>query len=101
MSIKIKLMQYPNQTFPVTLDSSRYEITIKDVDQCLTIDITKDDAVIIQGCRILPNSLIIPYTYLTDGNFILVTQDEELPDWNQFEITQELFYLTGDEITDI
>ena len=94
-------MQYPNQTFPVTLSGSRYEITIKDAEQCMIVDIVKDDVTIIQGVRLLPNSLIIPYTYLVNGNFVLTTQDDELPDWNEFEITQELFYLASDEIKEL
>lgn len=97
--IKISLIQHPNQTFPVILDGTRYDLTIKDSDGILIIDIAKDDQIIITGQRVLPNTLIIPYNHLADGNFVLSTKDDELPDWNKFEITQELFYLTGDELT--
>lgn len=99
--IKIKLINYPRQQFPVTLNGSRYELIIKDCNGFMTIDIARNDTEIIKGHRLLPNTPIIPYNHLTDGNFVLSTQNEELPDWNKFEITQELFYLMGDELTGI
>lgn len=99
--IKIKLIKYPNQTFPVTLNGSRYELTIKDCDGFLIMNVIKDDIIIIKGQRLLPNTPIIPYNYLSDGNFVLSTKDDELPDWNKFEITQEFFYLTSNELEEI
>ena len=51
-----------------------------------------------QLLSILPNQPIIAYPRLECGNFILQTEDDDLPDWQKFGKTQQLIYLTPEEI---
>lgn len=95
--LEISLIQHPNQTFPVILEGSRYDLTIKDGDGFLIMDVIRDDVVILQGQRLLANTPIIPYNYLTQGNLVIITDNDDLPDWQQFGITQQLYYLTVEE----
>ncbi len=95
--IEISLIQHPNQTFPVILEGVRYDLTLKDCGNFMVIDIVRDDIVIIQGQRLLPYTPLIPYKYLANGNLIFATENNELPDWNKFGVTQQLFYLTSEE----
>lgn len=92
--IEISLIQHPNQTFPVILEGVRYDLTIKDCDGFMVIDIVRDDITILQGQRLLPNTSVIPYNYLTQGNLVLSTENNQFADWRQFGITQQLYYLT-------
>lgn len=95
--LEISLIQHPNQTFPVILEGSRYDLTIKDGDGFLIMDVVRDDVMILQGQRLLANTPIIPYNYLTQGNLVIITDNDDLPDWQQFGITQQLYYLTVEE----
>lgn len=95
--IKISVIQHPNQTFPVILEGARYDLTIKDCDGFMIMDVIRDDVVILQGQRLLANTPIIPYNYLTQGNLVIITDNDDLPDWQQFGITQQLYYLTVEE----
>lgn len=95
--INISVIQHPNQTFPVILEGARYDLTIKDCDGFMIMDVVRDDVVILQGQRLLANTPIIPYNYLTKGNLVIITDNDDLPDWQQFGITQQLYYLTVEE----
>lgn len=95
--IKISVIQHPNQTFPVILEGARYDLTIKDCDGFMIMDVVRDDVVILQGQRMLANTPIIHYNYLTQGNLVIITDNDDLPDWQQFGITQQLYYLTDEE----
>lgn len=95
--IEIAVIQHPNQTFPVILEGARYDLTIKDCDGFMIMDVVRDDITILQGQRLLANTPIIPYNYLTQGNLVIITDNDDLPDWQQFGITQQFYYLTVEE----
>ena len=98
---KLTLQPIANQSFSVEFDGSSYDIVIRNIDSTnnkMAIDITRDNIVIIQGFEIVGNTRIIPYPYLEKGNFTLSTNDDELPNYTQFGISQFLYYITVAEL---
>ena len=62
-------------------------------------DVYRNDAALLLGQRIAVGTPIIPYQYLQGaGNFILLVDNEELPDWRQFGVTQQLLYVEPGEL---
>lgn len=94
----INLIAIPNQSLSVRLDDVRYEFRFKETNGIMMVDITRNDVVILSGQRIVAGTPLIPYTYLEHGNFFILTEDEDLPYYTQFGITQSFVYLTVAEI---
>lgn len=94
----IPLSAIPNQEFSVRLDDTRLVLRIKEARGVMVADVQRDDLVLVSATRVLAGELIIPYTYLQQGNFLILTVDDELPDWRQFGVTQTLVYLTEEEM---
>ncbi|SFN98137.1 phage baseplate plug family protein [Xenorhabdus japonica] len=95
---EIPLRAIPNQRLAVTLDGVNWVITIKAARQMMICDIQRDEVMVIQGSRLIPNAPLIPYACLgSAGNFVLLTEQDELPWWAQFESTQTLIYWSHDD----
>lgn len=64
-------------------------------------DINCNSIQLLNGTRIVAGFPIIPYPayFQPNGNFLLLTTNEALPDYNEFGITQTLIYLSAAEIT--
>ena len=45
-----------------------------------------------------PGMPLLPYRYQERGNFLLLTNEGDLPDFTQFGVTQFLVYLTAAEL---
>lgn len=98
----IELARVPNQSFSVTLEGVRWDITIKQAREVMIVDISRDSIEILRGQRIVAGTPIIPYRYLQeDGNFLLLTDGDELPNWERFEVDQQLIYASAAEIAAI
>ena len=98
----IDITQVPNQSFTITLEGVRWDLTIKQATSSMFMDAVADDVPIITGQRIVAGTPIIPYQYLAqDGNFLIMTENDELPSWERFEVDQVLIYATFDEIAAI
>jgi len=97
----IPLATAPQQSLSVRLDDSRLVLTLKKVKGCMVADLERDGEYVIRGTRVLAGEPIIPYAYLEEGNFLLQTINDELPDWTQFGVSQTLLYLTVAEVTDL
>lgn len=94
----IPLSAIPNQEFSVRLDDTRLVLRLKEARGVMVADVQRDDLVLVSATRVLAGELIIPYAYLQQGNFLILTVDDELPDWRQFGVTQTLVYLTEEEM---
>ena len=97
---QIPLQPVPNQSLSFTQDENRWEVTIKQAVTSMIADVTINDVRVISGVRIPGDDFILPYTYMgvMQGNLMLTTQQELLPDWQLFGQTQQLFYWTPDEM---
>jgi hypothetical protein len=92
----------PNQEFSVTVDGNRWDFVIKEAVSSMICDLSLNDEVILSGARIVAGTPIIPYEYMRrQGNFIILTENEEIPYWTQFGVSQQLIYASVAELDDI
>lgn len=90
----------PNQEFSVTVDGNRWDFVIKEAVSSMICDLSLNDEVILSGARIVTGTPIIPYEYLRrQGNFIILTENEELPYWTKFGVNQQLIYASAEELS--
>lgn len=95
----ISLAAVPNQDLFVQLEERAYQITLHAAgSDAVCITVVRDGETIISGQRLVTGTPVLPYRYMESGNFILTTDAEALPDWQQFGITQFLTYVTADEL---
>lgn len=96
--IQIALERIPNQSFSIRLDSRFYNITLKSTNGVMAATVVRDDVIIEEGMRLVGGGLMLPYKYQENGNFLLTTMNDELPDYLQFGITQFLIYASPAEL---
>lgn len=95
----IPLDAVPNQQMSVTLDNNRWVITVQEARGVMCATLELNGTVIIAGQRIVAGSPLIPYPYLwRNGNFWLLTENDELPYWDRFGIDQSLIYVSYGEL---
>lgn len=96
---EIELNSTPNQSLGVTLNGINYKLNIKLFDDVLYMTVYAANVLLCSGVRAMPNQVVIPYPYLTDGgNFFWYCSDGEYPDWNKFNNRHKLLWLTDAEI---
>lgn len=67
----------------------------------MAADVARDDVTLIRGVRLVAGSPVLPYARLMGsgpGNFLLMTTDGALPWWEQFGVSQYLYYYTLAEL---
>jgi hypothetical protein len=94
----IPIAAVPSQSLSIRVDNVRIVLRIKEANGVMIADVERDNTAIISGTRVLAGEPIIPYRYLEEGNFLVLTIDDELPDWREFGISQSLIYITADEV---
>jgi hypothetical protein len=100
--IEVPLQAVANQSFTVTLAGFRFALTIKEANGVMCLDVVRDEVELLRGHRIVAAAPLLPYRYLQDaGNFVLLTENDELPYYPQFGFTQQLVYLTAAEVADL
>lgn len=58
-----------------------------------------NDVLLLSGQRIVAGSPLIPYKYLQgSGNFWILTEDDELPYYDRFNVDQQFIYVSPGEI---
>lgn len=98
--IDIPLATEANQSFTIVLEGQVWEVTLKEANGTMACTVVRDNVVIIQNTRVLPYAPIIPYPYLELGNLVITTENDELPYWTAFNVTQYLVYLTPAEMAE-
>ena len=98
--IDVSLQQLPSQEFSIALENSRYVIRIVQTNSMTAITITQDDIVLIENQRLLPNDFILRSNLVDadSGNFFMLVQDDSIPNFEAFGVTQFLTYLDSDEL---
>lgn len=98
----ITLQAIPSQSVIITLDSNRYEIPIKDAGGFMVYGVIRNGLTILEnGNRIVNGSPLLPYKYMEAGNLALSVPDAELPNYEQFGLTQFLYYASQEELESI
>lgn len=62
------------------------------------VDITRNGSPVVSGMRAVAGTFLIPYGYLESGNFLIITTNEEYPDYRQFGLSQYLIYFSQAEL---
>ena len=97
--IQINLLKEPNQSFKFQVGGELYDIAIRTTRDATFISIGRDGVELFNSHILIPNQSIRRYNYLvTGGNFVLSTQNNNLPDYTKFGDSQFLYYLTLDEL---
>lgn len=97
--IELTLQATANQSFSVTLEGRRYELTFKEAGGIMCVDVVRDGVTLLQGHRCVANAPLLPYAFLQDGgNFAFLTENDDMPYYASFDFTQSLVYLTADEV---
>lgn len=101
MSQIIELRQIKSQRASIRLDENLYEFRVYSVQGGMAFDMIRDEVLILSGFRLVSGTPLIPYQHLESGNFMMIIPDNELPDYNQFGITQNLIYFSDSELVAI
>lgn len=95
----IPLEAIPNQSLSLTLDENRWDITVKWCGSVMAIDLALNDVQMLQGHRLVAGVDVIPYQHLSSaGNFFFITENGDLPYWEEFGDTQQMVYLSPAEL---
>ncbi len=100
MSKIIELQPIATQTLEITINSQRYSLRIVEIGGNMAADVLLNDVSIVRGVRLVANNLVILYPHLrgVGGDFMMSTQDDEIPYYTSFGLTQFLIYLAPDEL---
>lgn len=89
----------PSQTLSfIDPDENQWDIGIRAVASSIAFSFTLNGTLLIQNVCAVAGYRIIPYDYLESGNFVLVTQAQQVPDYTQFGVTQQLLFLAAADI---
>lgn len=96
--IDVGIATLANQALSIQLDERFYEIELREANGVMSATITRDGVTLISNVRVTAGTPLLPYRYQESGNFIMTTDGEAIPYWDQFNVTQFLVYLSADEL---
>lgn len=96
----VPIQSLPNQELTIVLDGILYDLAIRETVGCMSMDVTRAGVVVVQGQRCVADAPVLPYVSLEGpfGNFVFITNDGDLPYWDQFGSSQILMFGTSVEI---
>lgn len=94
----VPLQNLPNQELSIPLDNNQWDISLRSANGTIAATFTLNGIVLIENVRVVAGMRMLPYKYLENGNFALITQSFEIPDYTKFGITQSLLYFSQDEL---
>ena len=98
---EIPLKQFPRQSLSVVLDNSLYELSLKECNGIMAVTVIRDGETIVNNRRACAGVPIIPSSYLNDGNFFILTSNDNLPYYTQFEHSNTFVFLTNEELNNV
>lgn len=98
--IQIPLEAIPNQSFTITINNVIYNFVIKETNGVMSCSITKNNVLLVENSRMASGMLLLPYEYMEqgDGNFFMLTYNDDYAYYTQFGVTQTLVYLTQEDL---
>lgn len=95
--------EYANQEFDIVINEveKSIHILLQTVENVLMMSVFVNNEQIGIPFMCFPNQPVIPYPYmerLISGNFIFETQDDNYPNWETFDKTCFLYFVTLDEL---
>lgn len=98
---EIQLTSVPRLSLSTLIGKVFYEVSIKECNGIMAATVIRDGVTIVDNRRCCAGVPIIPRGHLEDGNFFILTSDDELPYFNQFDGKDQLIYLSQEEIGEI
>lgn len=96
--IDVGIATLPNQSLSIQLDERFYDIHLREANGVMAATIERDGVTLVSNIRVTAGTPLLPYRYQEAGNFIMTTDGEAIPYWDQFGVTQFLVYLSADEL---
>ena len=96
--IDVGIAALANQALSIQLDERFYEIELREANGVMSASITRDGVALISNVRVTAGTPLLPYRYQESGNFVMTTDGETIPYWDQFGVTQSLVYLSAAEV---
>ena len=99
----IQLQNIPNQEFTINLEGVLFKITLRAIYDCMYCDVIANGVAVVSGARCVAGYQIMPSVYQEGvaGNFSFLTQNHELPWWEEFGISQYMLYATAAELASV
>lgn len=94
----IPIQAIPNQQFNIVLDDNRWDITIKSTKGTVSVTLIRNGQVIVSNARAVAGMRIIPAIYQEAGNFAIISQNQSIPEYSQFGVSQFMLYLSEAEL---
>jgi len=96
--IDVGLAALPNQSLTIQLDERLYVISMREANGVMAASISRDGVPLVSCIRVTAGTPLLPYKYQESGNFLVTTDGEAIPYYDQFGITQFLVYVTPAEL---
>lgn len=95
--------QNPNQEFDIIIEEleNSIHLLLQTVEDVLLMSVFINGEQISDPFICFPNQPVLPYSYMSEqigGNLIFGTQDDNYPNWENFQKTCFLYFVTSDEL---
>lgn len=95
----ITLKNVPNQSFNIVLNGQDYRLHVRTINGLTYISAWQDDEILFYSQLCTPNNWVNPYKYVSDnGKLYFKCINGDYPTYTEFGITQELYFLTPEEV---
>ena len=100
MPTGVPIQAIPNQAFAINLGGNQYDIAIRTTNGCMSVSVALNGTQLVENLRAAACTPLLPSQYLEEGygNFMFLTANQQLPNWQQFNLTQQLLYFTPAEL---
>lgn len=97
----IPIKRIPNQIFSVVLNGTPYRVALRTIQGLTFMSVWVNGVPLFYNQICTPNNWVNQYNYIsTNGKFYFYSLDEEYPNYQQFGITQALYFLTPEEVSE-
>ena len=95
--------EYPNQEFDVFFEeiSNSIHVLLQDIEGVTFMSTFINGEQVGQAFNCCANQYIIPYQYMVEqlgGNFVFITDNDNYPNWENYNTTCKLYFVTQDEL---
>lgn len=95
----IELDQIPNQTFNVMFDNISYRVALRTIKELTYISVWANGEILFYNQLCTPNAFVNPFNYVSkNGKFYFKCTTGDYPYYKNFGVTQNLYFLTKDEV---
>ncbi len=100
--ITIPIDNIPNQEFDIALGDYDYHIQLRTIQGFTYMSVWENDQPLCYSQICTPNNFINQYKYISvNGKLYFKCLDNEYPNYTKFNITQNLLFLTPDEVAQL